>query len=255
MALVVNANDTAGNLQYIFDPTRPESRTARLTVDDAIQRASGRIDPKKTSDQHISAVGSRYIDFLIPGLIGMNLMGSGIWGIGFSIVNARIRKLLKRFAATPMRRSHYLMSFMLSRLLFLTLEVVSMIIFGWLVFGVRVQGAWRDLALVSLIGALAFSGLGLLIASRPKTIEGVSGLMNLAMLPMWLLSGTFFSAERFPQAMQPVIKALPLTAMNDALRGIMLEGRSLTAVWTQVAILVVWGAVCFIVALKLFRWQ
>ena len=255
VALIVDANDSGGNLEYRFDPTRPESRTAKLTVDEAIQRAAGRVDPHKTTDQHVTAVGSRYIDFLIPGLIGMNLMGSGIWGIGFSIVNARIRKLLKRFAATPMRRSEYLMSFMLSRLLFLTLEVISMVIFGWLVFNVRIQGNLRDVGIASLIGALSFSGLGLLIAARPKTIEGVSGLMNLAMLPMWLLSGTFFSADRFPQMAQPIIRALPLTALNDALRGIMLEGRPLTAVWLQLVILTLWGGICFIVALRLFRWQ
>src|SRR5581483_9591549 len=221
VALVVNATDPNGALQYNYDPTRPESQIAKLTVDQALQRAAGRVDPHQTPDQHVSAVGSRYIDFLIPGLIGMNLMGSGIWGIGFSIVNARIRKLLKRSAATPMRRSEYLLSFMLSRLFFLSLEVASMILFGWLVFSVRVQGSFGNLALISLIGALSFSGFGLLIASRPKTIEGVSGLMNLAMLPMWLLSGTFFSSDRFPQAMQPLIKALPLTALNDALRAVM----------------------------------
>ena len=255
IALVVNADDSTGNLEYRYDPTRPDSLTAKLTADEAIQRAAGRVDAHKTTDQHVSAVGSRYIDFLIPGLIGMNLMGSGIWGIGFSIVTARIRKLLKRFSATPMRRSEYLMSFMLSRLLFLTLEVISMVVFGWLVFNVRVQGSLRDVGIASLIGALSFSGLGLLIASRPKTIEGVSGLMNLAMLPMWLLSGTFFSADRFPQMAQPIIRALPLTALNDALRGIMLEGRPLTAVWVQIAILIVWGLVCFGLAMKLFRWQ
>ena len=243
------------SFDYRFDPTRPESRTARLVVDDALQRAGGRADVASVREEKVTEPGARYIDFLIPGLIGLNLMGSGMWGLGFAVVTARGRKLLKRFAATPMRRSHYLFSFMLSRLVFLTLEVVAVVVFASLAFGFKVQGSWLSLALVALLGGLTFSGIGMLVAARPTTIEGVSGLMNFVMLPMWLLSGTFFSSERFPQIFQPFIKALPLTAMNDSLRAVMNEGAPLSANWVALSVLLAWCLVSFAVALKIFRWQ
>ncbi|HLG14382.1 MAG TPA: ABC transporter permease [Blastocatellia bacterium] len=247
--------DATATFDYRYDPTRPESRMARLAVDDAVQRAMGRADVARAGDETVSEPGARYIDYLIPGLIGLNLMGSGMWGLGFAVVQARTRKLLKRFAATPMRRSHYLLSFMLSRLVFLFLEVAAVIGFAWGVFSVSVHGSLIDLVVISLLGAMTFAGLGLLVASRPKTIEGVSGWMNLVMLPMWLLSGTFFSASRFPEFLQPFIKALPLTALNDSLRAVMSEGAPLAVSWLEISILVAWGVASFALALRLFRWQ
>jgi ABC-type multidrug transport system permease subunit len=246
---------TGTGLEYHYDPTRPESRIARLTVDDALQRELGRKDVVDAREQTVTEPGARYIDFLIPGLIGLNLMGSGMWGLGFAVVQARTRKLLKRLAATPMRRSHYLLSFMLSRLVFLFLEVAAVIVFAWLVFSVDIHGSVVDLAIVSVIGAMAFAGIGLLVSSRPKTIEGVSGLMNLVMLPMWLVSGTFFSASRFPEFLQPVIKALPLTALNNSLRAVMNEGAALSSSSLDIGVLALWGLLSFAVALRIFRWQ
>jgi ABC-type multidrug transport system permease subunit len=243
------------SFEYRFDPTRPESRTARLMVDDALQRGKGRTDIVSVGEQKITEPGARYVDFLVPGLIGMNLMGSGLWGLGFTVVIARTRKLLKRFAATPMRRSHYLLSFMLSRLLFLILEVGAVVVFAWLVFGFAVRGSWLSLSLITLLGGFTFSGIGLLVAARPTTIEGVSGLMNFIMLPMWLLSGTFFSSERFPQFLQPFIQALPLTALNNLLRAVMNEGAPLWSNWMPLSILLGWCLISFVVALKIFRWQ
>jgi ABC-type multidrug transport system permease subunit len=253
VAIVVKLQGDA--YEYRFDPTRPESRTARLIVDDVLQRAKGRTDVASTGEQRITEPGARYVDFLVPGLIGMNLMGSGLWGLGFTVVIARSRKLLKRFAATPMRRSHYLLSFMLSRLTFLFLEVAAVVVFAWLAFGFTVRGSWLTVGLITLLGGFTFSGIGLLVAARPTTIEGVSGLMNFIMLPMWLLSGTFFSSERFPQIFQPFIKALPLTALNTLLRAVMNEGAPIWSNWINVAILLAWLVVSFVVALKIFRWQ
>ncbi|HXG95341.1 MAG TPA: ABC transporter permease [Blastocatellia bacterium] len=240
---------------YRYDPTRPESRTARLAVDDALQRAFGRKDVVSAREVTQTEPGARYIDWLIPGLVGLNLMGSGMWGLGFAVVYARMRKLLKRFAATPMRRSHYLFSFMLSRLIFLVLEVAAIIGFAWIAFSVAVHGSLINLLIIAVVGGLMFSGIGLLVASRPKTIEGVSGLMNLAMVPMWLLSGTFFSYTRFPEVLQPFIKALPLTALNDSLRAVMSDGAALQSTWMHLSIMLAWGLVSFALALKLFRWQ
>lgn len=252
---VMPAVGAAGPLVYRYDSTRTESRLARLAVDDALQRARGRTDPAVVRDERVTEPGSRYIDFLIPGLLGMNLMGSGLWGVGFAVVQARTKKLLKRLMATPMRRSHYLLSFVLSRLMFLVLEVGALVGFGWLMFDVGVRGSFLTLAFVTVLGSLSFSGLGMLIASRARTVEGVSGLMNLVMLPMWILSGTFFSYARFPDAMQPFVKALPLTALNDTLRAIMIDGAPLTHLGGLLAIVVGWGLVSFVIALKIFRWR
>jgi ABC-2 type transport system permease protein len=240
---------------YRFDPTRPESRVARMAVDDVLQRADGRVDPTAARDRVFSEPGARYIDFLIPGLIGLNLMGSGMWGLGFAIVQARTQRLLKRLAATPMRRWHFLLSFMLSRLIFLVLEVAAILIFAYYVFDVRVHGSWLNLTLIALIGSMAFSGIGLLVGARTKTVEGASGLMNLVMLPMWLLSGSFFSAAKFPDFLQPFIKALPLTVLNDALRAVMNDGAGLAAAGLSIGILSLWGVVSFTIALRIFRWQ
>ena len=240
---------------YRYDATHTESRLARLEADEALQRARGRADAASVRDERTSEPGSRYIDFLIPGLLGMNLMGSGLWGVGFSVVSARTKKLLKRFVATPMRRSHYLTSFILSRLLFLFLEVAALVGFGWWIFDVGVRGSLGSLAFVTILGSLSFAGLGMLVASRARTMEAVSGLMNLVMLPMWILSGTFFSYARFPDAMQPFLKALPLTALNDALRAVMIDGTSIARLGAPLAIVAAWGLLSFAVALKIFRWR
>jgi ABC-type multidrug transport system permease subunit len=253
VALLVIPDDTG--VRYRLDDTRPEAAAGRLQVDRALQRAAGQTPVIGTRDEIVRERGSRYIDFLVPGLLGMNLMGSGIWGSGFAIVDARKKKLLKRLAATPMSRADYLASFLLSQLVLLVLEVGSILVFGVLAFGVPVRGSLLNLAAVSVLGSLAFGGLGLLAAARPRTIEGASGLMNLIMLPMWVLSGVFFSASRFPEAIQPAIRLLPLTALVDALRAIMLEGATLLAVGSQLLVLAVWLVVGFGLALRIFRWQ
>ncbi len=252
IALLVVPGDP---LVYRYDTTRTESGLARLQVDQVVQRARGRKDVAAVRDDRVVAPGSRYIDFLIPGLLGMNLLGSGIWGVGFSVVQARQKKLLKRYMATPMKRSHYLLSFILSRLVFLIVEIGLLVGFGWLMFGVAVRGSLATLGGVAILGAFAFAGLGLLVASRARTIEGVSGLMNLVMLPMWILSGTFFSYSRFPDAMIPFVKALPLTALNDALRAVMIDGAALATLGSPLAIVIAWGAVSFVIALRIFRWR
>ncbi|MFI5142564.1 MAG: ABC transporter permease [Thermoanaerobaculales bacterium] len=240
---------------YRFDPTRAEGRAARLAVDDALQREVGRGDAIAAREERVAQPGARYIDYLIPGLVGLNLMGSGMWGLGFAVVQARTRKLLKRFAATPMRRSHYLLSFALSRLVWLVLEVATVVGAGWLLFGVAVRGSLLQLGVVSLLGAGTFAGIGLLVAARPRTIEGVSGWMNLVMLPMWLFSGTFFSYGRFPAVVQPAIRVLPLTALNDALRTVINDGAPLTHAWPEMLVMAGWGGISFVVALRIFRWQ
>ncbi|MGD0000853.1 MAG: ABC transporter permease [Bryobacteraceae bacterium] len=240
---------------YEYDDTNPEGRTARMLADRAIQRAAGRVDVVVANDRMLREPGSRYIDFLIPGLLGMNLMGSAIWGMGFTIVDSRRKKLIKRLVATPMPRHYYLLSFALSRLLLLVLEVGVLVGFGALVFHVPLRGSLVDLGALCVLGSMSFGAIGLLIASRAQTIEAANGLMNLVMLPMWIVSGVFFSAQRFPDLLQPVIKVLPLTALIDALRANMLQGAGFAQLAPQMAILGVWMVVCFTVALRIFRWR
>lgn len=238
---------------YRFDPTRPESRTARVEVDDALQGGAGRRDAFAAKEQHVTEQGSRYIDFLVPGLIAMNLMGTGMWSISFAVVNARLKKLLKRFLATPMRKSQFLAAQFLSRLVFLVVEVAVVTLFAWLVFDVEVRGSLLLFSFLCLLGGAAFAGIGILVSSRAKTLEAVSGLMNLVMMPMWICSGVFFSYERFPEAVKPLIRALPLTALADALRSVMNDGSG--DVLPQIVNLSLWTVISFAVGLKIFRWS
>jgi ABC-type multidrug transport system permease subunit len=238
-----------------YDSTRSESNLARLVVDNAVQRASGRGDVLEIRGQGVTEPGSRYIDFLIPGLIGMNIMGTGLWGVGYGIVLQRNRKLIKRLLASPMRKSQYMLSHVLARLVFLVGEVGAVLLFGRWIFGVPIRGSLLSIALIVFLGAMTFSGMGLLVASRARTIEGVSGLMNLVMVPMWIFSGIFFAYSNFPAVLHPFILAIPLTALNDALRTVMLDGASLFAVSGLLAIVAAWGLGCFGVALRVFRWE
>jgi ABC-type multidrug transport system permease subunit len=251
---LVIESDGKGGFQYRYDPARPESVLAKTEVNDALQSAAGRKDAVATTTVTSSEPGSRYIDFLIPGLLGMNLMNSGMWGVGFALVEMRQRKLLKRFVATPMRRSDFLLALLSSRLVLMVIEVGLLLGFGVLVFQMRVQGSILSVVLLGSIGAVAFGGVGLLTACRAQKIESVSGLINLVMMPMWIFSGVFFSYQRFPAIAQPFIKALPLTALNDALRATILEGASLGSQSGRLLVLAVWGGVSFILALRWFRW-
>ena len=240
---------------YQFDPTRPESRIARAIVDDALQRAEGRADPTAVRDQLVTEPGSRYIDFLIPGLLGFNLMSSGLWGVGFVIVEMRVRKLIKRMMATPMSRAHFLLSFVLVRGAFLLGELPVLLCFAYWVFHVPIRGSLALIVGLSTLGSLMFAGMGLLIGSRAQNTHTVAGLVNLTSLPMLVASGVFFSAARFPDVVQPIIRLLPLTALIEAVRAVMLEGAGMAAVANQIGIMLAWGLISFVVALRVFRWQ
>jgi ABC-2 type transport system permease protein len=239
---------------YRFDPTRPEASAARQTIDDILQRAAKRIDPVQTEDIYVSEPGSRYIDFLIPGLIGLNAMGGGLWGIGFLLVNFRIAKLLKRFVATPMPRRDFLLAVLGARLTFVIPDLAVLLLLGKLMFNMPIRGNLALIIGIELLGALAFAGIGLLVACRVNSTEAVSGLMNLVMLPMWLFSGVFFSSDRFPAVAQPFIQALPLTQLVGALRRVLLEGATLFDVGTSLLILGAWAVGTFLLALRFFRW-
>jgi ABC-2 type transport system permease protein len=252
VAVVVVPGDP---VTYRFDPMRPESRLGRALADDAVQRAAGRTEPARVRDATVTEPGGRYIDFLLPGIIGLNIMSSGMWGIGYVIVETRSKKLLKRMLATPMKRSHFLLSFVLMRLLFVFVELPVLLLFARYVFDVTVRGSLALFTGLSVLGAMAFAGLGVLVASRAQNTTTVGGLVNLVLMPMFIFSGVFFSSANFPDVMQPFIKALPLTALNDSLRAVMNEGAGWAAVAPQAALLALLAVVTFGVGLKIFRWS
>ncbi|MES3036145.1 MAG: ABC transporter permease [Gemmatimonadota bacterium] len=254
-AALVVVPQPGGGVEYRYDAARPEGRAARQVTDDVLQRGAGRQDVVPFKDVTIRERGSRYIDFFLPGLLAMNIMGSSIWSLAFAIVTQRNKKLLKRLAATPMSRLEYLLSFVLSRLVFLGLELVVLLGFGVWVLDVPIRGSLATLVLMAFVGAAAFGSIGLLVSSRSRTVEGVSGLTNFVMLPMWIFSGVFFSSSNFPAAIQPVVQALPLTALVNGVRAIMLQGASLLTVAPQLGILAVYLVVSLVVALRIFRWQ
>jgi ABC-type polysaccharide/polyol phosphate export permease len=252
VALVVVPGDPR---TYRYDETRPEARLARMLVDDLLQRAEGRSDAVRVADERVVEVGGRYIDFLIPGLVGLNLMSSSMWGIGYSIVEMRTKKLVKRLLATPMRRGDFLLSFVIMRALFVVVEAPVLFAFGWLAFGVRVLGSAALLLGLCFLGAFTFGGLGLLVASRAQNTQTVGGLMNLVMMPMFIASGVFFSTSNFPNGMQPMLRALPLTALNDSLRAVANDGAALRDVGRPALVLATWAILSYAAALKLFRWR
>jgi len=237
-----------------FDPLRAEGQTARLRVLRAVLLAR---DPELDQALRIEPVGetgTRYIDFLFPGLLGLNLMGTGMWGVGFAMADLRKRRLLKRLLVTPMRRTNFFLSFLLARAVFLILEVGVLTTLGTWFLDVPFRGDLLSFAVLCLLGAFLFAGLGILVASRARTIEGVTGLMNLVMVPMWLGSGVFFSYERFPDALHPFLRVLPLSSLNDALRAVMLEGESLLSQGPELLVQLAWGVGTFLLALRIFRW-
>ncbi len=253
--IVLLAIESDNGVVYRYDDTNPDARTARMIADRAIQVAAGRRDAVEARNQLVHETGSRYIDFLVPGLLGMNLMGSAMWGLGFAIVDARAKKLLKRMVASPMPKWQYLAAYLLSRLVMLAIEVVVLLGFARVVFGVPFRGPLAELALICMMTSLTFSALGLLVATRARTMEAVSGLMNVAMMPMWIMSGVFFSPTRFPAFMQPFVSALPLTAAISAMRGNMLQGMQLGQMTAPLAILLAWFVLPFAVSLRIFRWR
>ena len=240
---------------FVFDPMQERAPMAKLVSLDILERAAGRRDVLSTDEQKIVEPGSRYIDFLLPGLVGLNLMGTSMWGVGYNLVVARKRRLLRRYAVTPMRRSQFLLSYFLARSTFLFLEIGLLLAFGSLAFGTVMRGSPVTFGVVSFLGAASFAGLSLVIGARVENTESANGWMNLVQLPMWVLSGAFFSSERFPEFLQLPIRALPLTALVDALRGVFNDGVGLMSLAPQLLVLLLWGGVGFAVALKTFRWQ
>lgn len=252
LELAAPAAGARRELTFHFDPSRKEAQLARLATAASL---SQRPEQLAFRERPHTELGGRYIDFLMPGIVALNLMGSGVWGIGLSIVDQRRRRLIRQLATTPMRRADYLLSYMLSRLVFLVPEVAFLFGFGVLAFGTPLRGSMAAIALLSLVGAFAFTGIGVLIGARTASAEAAAGWANFVMMPMWLFSGVFFSYELFPEKLQPAIRAMPLTALTDALRAVTNDAAPLSACAGQLGVLALWTVLSFALALRMFRWQ
>ena len=241
-------------IEYVYDPTVPDSAHARYWVEAMLSRPPAGQEPPFV-ETAFDEPGSRFIDWFLPGLVGANLMGGGLFGLGFVLVDMRVRKLFKRLMATPLRHSDLLLSLLASRMLFLIPEMAVLLLAGYFWFSVPIYGSFLTVLIIILIGASAFSGIGLLLASRTERTEAISGLINMIMMPQYIFCGVFFSSKRFPDEVQPLIQALPLTQINDALREVMLEGKSLLDISWRLGILTAYAAVTFALALRWFKWR
>ncbi len=255
LAVTVIVDRGQEGFAYRFDAKRPGALAAKNIVDDILQAANGRVDAFTAEETQFDEPGGTYVDFLVPGLLGIGLMGGGMWGVGYAIVDMRIRKLLKRFMATPMRRSHFLLSMLLSRLVFMIPQIVLTLLVAYWMFDVRIYGSVGAVIFLVVLGAFEFAALGLMIGSRAQTVETASGLMNFVMLPMYTLCGVFFSYQRFPEFFHPVIRALPLTPIIDSLRAVMMDGDSLWNQWSEILVMLAWCVIPFSIAMLIFRWR
>jgi len=257
VALVIRGDETAEAVaQPVLrsDPTRPEAELARLLVERAFRDARDGPGPRIVNEVE-DRPGSRYIDFLIPGLIGLNLLGAGMWGVGFNLVQMRTQNLLRRLFVTPMKRSEFLCGYLLGRSVLVLPEATAIALFGVLVWGVPFRGSLVAALLAVVIGGWTFTAIGCLCASRARSIETIGGLMNAVQLPMWILGGTFFANESLEGPVRWVAEAMPLTHVNRVLRDVMLEPAGLFDVWLPLTVLLVFGLVCFGLAMRMFRWQ
>jgi ABC-type multidrug transport system permease subunit len=241
-------------LRVLSDDTQQNTSLVVAVLRDVLKRTPGAGAPMTMIEEKVQSVGTRYIDFLLPGVLGMSIMSSSIWGVGWSLVQLRTRKLLKRLAATPMKKRDLLLSFVAYRLILAVAETAALVVFGVVAFDLVLRGSLGAVAVVLLAGVLSFSGLAVLAASRAQNAETASGIMNLITMPMFILSGVFFSAERFPEWMQPLVRALPLTALNDALRAVINEGATLMSQAIPMAVMAAWAVGAFFIALRVFRW-
>jgi ABC-2 type transport system permease protein len=240
------------SIAYLFDPQNTEARLNYLMLSAAINH-----DPRIYDTQSVkilSQKGTRYVDFLIPGLLALGIMNGFLWGIGYTLIEIRTKKLLRRMVAAPMKKSLFIFSHFFSRLTLSAFEAVVLFLFAWLYFRIQVQGSLSAFILVFLAGSFCFAGIAILMGSRTSSSRVGNSLINVITLPMMILSGIFFSYHNFPEAVIPVIQKLPLTLLTDSLRGIMTEGTGIRENLSAVFILSGVGTLCFLVGLRIYKW-
>jgi ABC-type multidrug transport system permease subunit len=251
-SIVIILEEKDGKLNYNYDPYNTDAQLTYMQLSSLIKNGNANVDEAEIKP--ITQFGSRYIDFLIPGLIAMNLMMSTMWGISYTLIETRSKKLLRRMVATPMRKSSFLMAQIIARFVLNLIEATIVFTFAYYYFGITISGSYLALAIIYLMGMLCFSGISILVSSRTSNTYIGNGLINAVVMPMMLLSGIFFSYHNFPDAVVPYIQALPLTMFADAMRAIFIEGAGFADVWIQTFVLGVIGLSTFIVGLKIYKW-
>lgn len=200
----------------------------------------------------------RTIDFILPGQLGFSLLSTGIFGTAFVFFSLRQTLVMKRFFATPVRRSSIVIGEGLARIGFALLGALFIIIVGHFFFSFTlIHGVVTvlNMLVLSVIGLIVFMGFGFVVSGIAKSESVIPPISNIITLPQFLLSGTFFSIENFPTWLQPISRALPLTHLNDAMRQVAFEGAGLWDVKHQILILVIWGIGIYALAIKFFKWE
>jgi len=253
--LAVIIDDQNDRIRYHFDPMNPDAQLTYLKLSGILNRHVITVEKRDEIIEPMTVSGTRYIDFLIPGLIAMGIMMSCLWGISYGIIEKRTKKLLRRMVATPMKKSHFLIAKITVRMVMNFIESVLLFLFAWMVFDIRIQGSVSALILIFLAGNVAFAGISIFASSRTANTEIGNGLINAVVLPMMVLSGIFFSYHNFPDWSIPFIQKLPLTMLADATRSVFIEGAGFAEVYIQVTVLMALGVLFFAVGLRLFRWH
>lgn len=256
-----NSVDTtvAMNLEIHYDPSQISKRQILIPI---LKEVINQIDHSMQScpqlisleEHNTQSKDLRYIDYLVPGILGMSLMFTGIF-VGVPVIQQRQAGIIRRLGCTPLRRSTQVFGELAFRMIIVILAAFLIIMVGWLVFDVQMVGNWASLFGIVILGTLVFSSIGYLIAAFIKTEEGAIPIINAITFPMMFFSGTFFKVTNMPSFIDPVVKILPLTYLSDALRQIMVDGTPLHSMTTDVAVMTGWTVICLTITVRFFRWD
>ena len=248
-------DEAEGKVIYNFDPMNPDAQLTYLKLSKLMKDPELIIRPSEKDIQPLDVTGTRYIDFLVPGLICMGVMMSCMWGVSYDIIEKRSKKLLRRMIATPMKRSNFLVALITVRIAMNFVEAGLLFLFSWLVFNITIQGSVPALLVFFVSGNIAFAGISVFLSSHTSKTEIGNGLINLVSMPMMVLSGIFFSYHNFPGWCIPAIQKFPLTMMADGVRSIFIEGAGFGETLLPSLIMLSVGLVFFIAGLKIFKWH
>ena len=254
--LSIILDEKNGQIQYHFDPRNPDAQLTYLKLSELFGE-KGQISNlrRETNIEPLTVSGTRYIDFLVPGLIAMGIMMSSMWGLSYGIIDKRSKKLLRRMVATPMRKSYFLIALITVRIGMNFVESALLFLFAALVFNITIQGNIAALLVIFLAGNIAFAGIAIFISSHTGNTEIGNGLINVVVLPMMVLSGIFFSYHNFPDWSLPFIRIMPLTMLADGIRSIFIEGTGFAQNFLPIVILLTTGVFFFTIGLKIFKWH
>lgn len=253
--LSIVLDEKRDQIEYHFDPSNPDAQLIYLKLSGIL---SGKETAERESNEIIEPLtisGTRYIDFLIPGLIAMGIMMSCMWGISYGMIEKRTKKLLRRMIATPMKKSHFLIALMVVRIVMNFIESALLFIFAYFVFDITIQGNIPALFTIFIAGNIAFAGIAIFVSSHTANTEIGNGLINAVVLPMVVLSGIFFSYHNFPDWSISFIQKLPLTMLADGIRSVFIEGAGYTEISFPTLMLIVIGFIFFSGGLKIFKWH